>query len=81
MRAAQVAVDALQVAERREVLQQHLAQRITDQMVSVRTSPAIRRFVTSAWARVIADDMLRHGEQSEATMSERSRRSTTCSGA
>ena len=38
-------------------------------MVAVRTSPTIRRFVTGAWARVIADDMLRHGEQSEATMS------------
>jgi Protein of unknown function (DUF1631) len=69
LRAAQAAVDALQIAERREILQQHLAQRITDQMVNVRTAPAIRRFVTGAWARVIADDMLRHGEQSEQTLS------------
>jgi hypothetical protein len=69
LRTAHVAVDALQVAERREILQQNLAQRITDQMVNVRTSPAIRRFVTGAWARVIADDMLRHGEQSEETLS------------
>jgi hypothetical protein len=69
LRAAHASVDALQIAERREILQQHLAQRITDQMVNVRTAPAIRRFVTGAWARVIADDMLRHGEQSEQTMS------------
>lgn len=69
LRAAHTYIDGLQVAERREVLQQHLTQRITDQMVAVRTSPTIRRFVTGAWARVIADDMLRHGEQSEATMS------------
>ena len=69
LRAAHAAVDALQVAERREILQQHLAQRITDQMVNVRTSPAIRRFVTGSWARVIAEDMLRHGEQSEETLS------------
>jgi Protein of unknown function (DUF1631) len=69
LRTAHVAVDALQVAERREILQQNLARRITDQMVNVRTSPAIRRFVTGAWARVIADDMLRHGEQSEQTLS------------
>jgi hypothetical protein len=69
LRAANVDIDALQVAERREVLQQHLTQRIADQMAAVRTSPTIRRFVTGAWARVIADDMLRHGEQSEATMS------------
>ena len=69
LRAAHVDIDALQLAERRDILQQHLTQRITDQMVAVRTSPTIRRFVTGAWARVIADDMLRHGEQSEATMS------------
>ena len=68
LRAAQPAVDALQIAERRDVLQQHLSQRLTDQMVSVRTSPTIRRFVTGAWAHVIAADMLRHGEQSEQTL-------------
>ncbi len=68
LRAAHGDIDGLQIAERREVLQQHLTQRITDQMVAVRTSPTIRRFVTGAWARVIADDMLRHGEQSDATM-------------
>ncbi len=69
LRAAHADIDALQLAERREVLQQHLTQRITDQMVAVRTSPTIRRFVTGAWARVIAEEMLRHGEQSEATLS------------
>jgi hypothetical protein len=70
LRLAQVSVDALQLAERREILQQHLAQRLTDQMVSVRTSPTIRRFITGTWAQVIAEDMLRHGEQSEPTMSD-----------
>jgi Protein of unknown function (DUF1631) len=70
VRAAQTSVDALQLAERREILQQHLAQRLTDQIVALRTSPTIRRFITGTWARVIAEDMLRHGEQSEATMSD-----------
>ena len=70
LRAAQPAVDALQLAERRDILQQHLAQRLTDQMVSVRTTPTIRRFVTGTWAQVIAEDMLRHGEQSEATIND-----------
>ena len=70
LRSAQPAVDALQLAEQREILQQHLAQRLTDQMVAVRTTPTIRRFVTGTWAQVIAEDMLRHGEQSEATMSD-----------
>lgn len=69
LRAAHAAVDSLQRAERREVLQQHLGQRLTDQMVPVRTTPAIRRFVTGTWAQVIAETMLRHGEQSEAMMS------------
>jgi len=65
LRAAHATVEALEVAERREVLQQHLMQRLADQMEPVRTSAAIRRFVTAAWSRVIADEMLRNGEQSE----------------
>ena len=69
LRKAQPAVEALQRAERREVLQHHLGQRLTDQMVPVRTTPVIRRFVTGTWAQVIAAGMLHHGEQSEQTMS------------
>ena len=69
LRARGEAVAALQRAERQEVLQQHLGQRLTDQMVPVRTTPAIRRFVTGTWAQVIAGGMLLHGEQSDATMS------------
>ncbi|HEY3634195.1 MAG TPA: DUF1631 family protein [Caldimonas sp.] len=65
LRAAHATVEALEIAERREVLQQHLMQRLADQMEPLRTSPTIRRFVTGAWSRVIADEMLRHGEQSE----------------
>ena len=70
LRSAQASVDALQLSERREILQQHLGQRLTDQMVQVRTTPTIRRFVTTTWAQVIAEDMLTKGEQSEATMSD-----------
>ena len=58
------------MAERREILEQHLSQRLAEQMVPVRTSPTIRRFVTGTWARVIAEDMLRHGEQSEQTLGD-----------
>ena len=68
LRAALPAVEALKLAERREVLQQHLGQRLTDSMVNVRTTPAIRRFVTGTWSQVIAAEMLRHGEQSEPSM-------------
>jgi hypothetical protein len=69
LREAQPAVTALQRAEKREVLDQHLSQRLTDQMVSVHTSPEIRRFVTGTWSRVLAEAMLQFGEQTEPTPS------------
>ena len=67
LRAAQPAIRALQLSERREVLEQRLSQRLVDQMVTVRTTPSMRRFVTGTWARVLAESMLRHGEQDETT--------------
>ena len=67
-RAAQGSVQALQFAERREVLEQQLTHRLVDQMAPMRAmSPGIRRFVTTSWSKVLADSMLRDGEQSEAT--------------
>lgn len=68
-RAAQVTLQALQLAERREILEQQLALRLIDQMAPTRTPPGIRRFVTGAWARVLAESMFRDGEQGEATRS------------
>jgi hypothetical protein len=67
LRAAQPVVQALQSSERREVLEQQLSQRLVEQMTPIRTTPVIRRFVTGAWARVLADAMLRDGEQGPAT--------------
>jgi len=67
LRDAQAPVAALQRAERREVLEQVLSQRLTEQMAPVRTSAPIRRFVTGAWAKVLAEAMLRFGEQAEPT--------------
>lgn len=64
---AQPAVLALQRAERRELLEAYLTQRLTDQMARVRTSPALRRFVTGSWATVLAEATLRFGDQAEAT--------------
>lgn len=67
-RAAQPAVRALQLGERREVLEQQLTQRLVDQMAPMRAmSASVRRFVTSAWSKVLAESMLRDGEQGEAT--------------
>lgn len=67
LQAAQRAVQMLQMAERREVLEQRLAQRIVDQMVPVRTTPTVRRFMTGAWAKVLADAMLRDGDDAPTT--------------
>ena len=65
--AAKGTVQALQLAERREVLEHALTLRLVDQLVPVRASPGIRRFMTGAWARVLAEAMLRFGEQGEDT--------------
>ena len=67
LKAALPAVEALQRAERRELLEQTLSQRLVDQMVPLRTSPTVRRFVTGAWAKVLAESMLRYGEQADTT--------------
>ncbi len=67
LHAAQAAIEALQRAERRELLEHTLSQRLVDQMVPLRTSPTVRRFVTGAWAQVLAEAMLRYGEQAEPT--------------
>ncbi|MBV9890487.1 MAG: DUF1631 family protein [Rhizobacter sp.] len=65
LRAAHAAVAALELAERGQVLQQHLTQRLVELMATLHASPTLRRFVTGAWARVVAKQMLDHGEQSE----------------
>ena len=67
LRAAQPTIALLEAAERREVLEQHLARRLVDQMAPMHASPSIRRFITATWARVLADSMQRSGEHSEAT--------------
>ena len=69
LRDADASVAALQRAERREVLEQLLAQRLADQMAPVRTTAPIRRFVTSAWAKVLAESMVRFGDHAEPTPS------------
>jgi hypothetical protein len=67
LREAAATVESLRRAERREILGQHLSQRLAEQMAPVRTSPEIRRFVTGAWAKVLAEAMLQFGEQAEPT--------------
>jgi hypothetical protein len=67
LRAAEPAVRTLQLAERREVLEQRLVQRLIEQSAMVRTSATMRRFVVSTWAKVLAESMLIHGDQAALT--------------
>jgi hypothetical protein len=66
-REAQTAIDTLVRAEKCSILEQHLRQRLTEQIAPVQTTPEIRRFVTGTWARVLAEAVLRFGEQTEPT--------------
>lgn len=65
---AHESIDALAHAERLDTLARDLSARLTDQMATLRTSAAIRRFVTGAWARSLAESMLRFGEKQEPTL-------------
>jgi hypothetical protein len=67
LQAAQTAVAALQLAERRELLEQHLSQRLSEQLAAVHLTPLLRRFVTGTWAKVLADVIARTGEASAET--------------
>jgi len=69
LREAEASVTALQRAERRALLEELIGRRLTEQIAPVRASPSIRRFVTGAWARVLAESMVRFGEQAEPTPS------------
>jgi muconolactone delta-isomerase len=66
-REAVAAIEALRRREKGEILELHLAQRLTEQMAPVRTTPEIRRFVTGTWARVLAESILQSGEEAEPT--------------
>lgn len=67
LKAAHATVGALEMTERRGILEQRLSQRLAEQMAPVRTTPGIRRFVTGAWAKVLAEAMLRFGDDAEPT--------------
>lgn len=67
LREASAAVAGLQRTERRDTLEHVLSQRLAEQMARVPAPAPIRRFVTSAWAEVLAESMVRLGEQAEPT--------------
>jgi len=63
--AARGTIATLVTAEQRERLQRELSHRLAEQMAAIRTTPAIRRFVTGTWARVLAEAFTRFGDQAE----------------
>lgn len=65
---AQPATEALSRLEERAEMERQISQRLTEQMVPIRTSAAVRRFVTGTWAKVIAEAMQRHGEKADTTL-------------
>ncbi|MBS0449435.1 MAG: DUF1631 family protein [Proteobacteria bacterium] len=67
IQAAQGTADAMARTERRELLEQQLGQRLSGELRGVAASPLVRSFVTGAWAQVLAEAMLRHGEDSDLT--------------
>lgn len=67
--AARKSIETLLRAEQADQLQQQLSARLADQLAPVRTTPAIRRFITGAWAKVLATAMLEHGDTSEVATS------------
>ena len=64
---SQSSIESLQFAERREKLEQTLTHRLADQLAPMKITPLIRRFVTGTWAKVLAESMLRFGDQAQAT--------------
>lgn len=65
---AQPTIEALLRRERREDMEHQISQRLIEQMVPIRTTASVRRFVTGGWAAVLAESMERNGEKSEATL-------------
>ncbi|MEO6031239.1 MAG: DUF1631 family protein [Burkholderiaceae bacterium] len=68
LRAVGPTVESLQHAERRELLEQGLSQRLGDQAVALRVSLSVRRFLAGPWAKVLAEAMLRFGDKAPATI-------------
>lgn len=65
--AARNTLQTLLRAEQADQLQQQISVRLADQLTTVHTTPVVRRFITGAWARVLAVAMLEHGDASEVT--------------
>lgn len=65
---AQPSIDALTRAEQRRELEAQLADRLREQLQTVRLNAALRRFVCGVWSKVLAESMSRHGEKAEETL-------------
>lgn len=67
VKAAAPAVEQLRHSERRELLVQQLSRKLAEQVGPMQITGSMRCFVTGNWAQVLAESMLRDGEQAEST--------------
>lgn len=65
--AAQSLIDALALADRRDVLHMELSAQFSEQFRSTRAAPRVLIFMTEEWPRVVTESILRFGVDSEQT--------------
>lgn len=65
LQAAEAPVQALRDAETLQAMEQQIAQRLAEQMAPLRPNASVRRFLGETWARVLAQAIVRHGEDAE----------------
>lgn len=63
----QPSIDALTHAEQRDELEPQVAERLHEQLLNVRVTTGVRRFICGLWAKALAESILRHGEKGEVT--------------
>src|SRR5438045_3596952 len=67
-RRARPAADTLARIEQRDVTELHLSSLLAEQLEPTGATPAVRHFITTAWAKVLAQAMQEHGEKGQPTL-------------
>jgi hypothetical protein len=58
-------IQTLNKVEHRDRLQRELSLRLTEQLAMLRIGPTLRRFITGQWSMVMAETIVRYGQDSE----------------
>ena len=67
-RRARPAADTLARIEQRDATELHLSSLLAEQLEPTGATPAVRHFITTAWAKVLAQAMQEHGEKAQPTL-------------